>query len=81
MSSKVMGFSGGSVGKETACSAGEPGSIPGEWNGNPFQYSCLEHPMDRDAWCATVHGATGVEHNLVTKPWLKHSMVIPGRGM
>ena len=41
-----------SVGKESACSAGDPGSIPGlrrypgEGNGNPLQYSCLEHPMD-----------------------------------
>ena len=49
-------------GKESACSAGEPGSIPGsgrssgEGNGNPLQYSCLENPMDGGAWQATVHG-------------------------
>ena len=30
---------------------------PGEGNGNPFQYSCLGNPMDREAWWATVHGA------------------------
>ena len=48
--------------KETACSAGDTGSIPGsggspgEVNGNPFQYSCLGNPMDRGAWKPTVHG-------------------------
>ena len=56
-----MGFWGSSVGKESACSAGDLGSIPGlrwspgEGNGNPFQYSCLGNPMDRGAWCAAVH--------------------------
>ena len=54
------GFSGGSDGKESACNAGEPCSIPGwgrslgEGNGNPLQYSCLENPMDRGAWQAMV---------------------------
>ena len=53
---------GGSDGNESACSAGDPGSIPrsgrsaGEGNGNPVQYSCLENPLDRGAWQATVHG-------------------------
>ena len=48
----------------SACNAGDPGSIPGlgrspgEGNGNPLQYSCLENPMDRGAWWATVHGVT-----------------------
>ena len=48
-------------GKESNCQAGDMGSIPrwgrspGEGNGNPFQYSCLENPMDRGAWKATVH--------------------------
>ena len=59
--------SGGSEIKASACSAGDPwvgGSIPGsgrspgEGNGNPLQYSCLENPMDRGAWWATVHGVT-----------------------
>ena len=56
------GFPGGSDGKESACSAGDLGSIPGlgrsprEGNGYPLQYSCLEIPMDRGAWWATVHG-------------------------
>ena len=53
---------GGSDGKASSWEAGEPGSIPGlgrspgEENGNPFQYSCLENSMDRGAWQATVHG-------------------------
>ena len=41
---------------------------PGEGNGNPLQYSCLESPMDRGAWQATVHGVTRVGHDLATKP-------------
>ena len=51
-----------SDGKEHACNAGDLGSIPGserspgEGNGNPLQYSCLENAMDRRAWGATVHG-------------------------
>jgi len=40
----------------------------GEGNGNPLQYSCLENPMDRRAWQATVHGVTRVRQYLVTKP-------------
>ena len=50
-----------SVGKESACSAGDPGSIPelgrspGGGNGNPLQYPCLENLMDRGAWWAAVH--------------------------
>ena len=56
-------------GKESACRVGDPGSIPalgrspGEGNGYPLQYSCLENPMDRGAWRATVHG---VGHNWAT---------------
>ena len=52
---------GGSEGKASACDAGDPGLIPrsgrspGEENGHPLQYSCLEKPMDRGAWWATVH--------------------------
>ena len=50
----MLGFPDSSVSKESACSAGDPGSIPGagrspgEENGNPFQYSCLENSMDRE---------------------------------
>ena len=55
-------FPGGSDGKVSVYDAGDPGSIPGlgrslgEGNGNPLQYYCLENPMDRGAWWATVHG-------------------------
>ena len=54
-----MGFPAGSDGKESACNAGdlgsifEPGRSSGEGNGYPLQYSCLENPMDRGAWWAT----------------------------
>ena len=70
---KEMGFPHSSVSKESACNAGDLGLIPqlgrspGEGNGNPLQYSCLENPMDRGAWHATVHGVARVIHNLVTK--------------
>ena len=56
------GFPCSSVGKESACSSGDPGSIPGlgrspgEGNGNPLQYPCLENLMDTGAWWAPVHG-------------------------
>ena len=59
-----LGFPGGSDGKESTCSAGNLGLIPGserssgEVNGYPFQYSCLENSMDRETWRATVHGIT-----------------------
>ena len=55
-------FPGGSDSKTSAYNVGDPGSIPGlgrspgEGNGNPLQYSCLENPMDGGAWLATVHG-------------------------
>ena len=49
LSRLVMGFSGGSEVKAPACNAGDLGSILGEGNGNPFQYSCLENPMDGGA--------------------------------
>ena len=51
-------------GKESTCSVGDVGLIPGfgrspgEGKGNPLQYSCLENPMDRGAWRAIVHGVT-----------------------
>ena len=57
-----MGFPGGSVGRESAWNAGDPGLIPdsgrspGEGNGYSLQYSCLENSVDRGAWWATVHG-------------------------
>ena len=55
-------FPGGSDGKVSAYNAGDLGSIPGlgrspgEGKGNPLQYSCLENPMNRGSWQATVHG-------------------------
>ena len=62
ITSAIVGFPCSSVGKEPACSAGDPGSIPGlgrspgEGNGNPLQYPCLENLMDKGAWWAAVHG-------------------------
>ena len=56
------GFPGGSVGKESACNAGDAGSIPGSGrsprkeNGNPLEYSCLKNLMNRGAWWTRVHG-------------------------
>ena len=58
----IWGFPGGSDGKESACNAGDVGSVPGserspgEGNDNALQYSCLENSMDRGAWRAVVHG-------------------------
>ena len=56
-----MGFPGASDDKESACNVGDLGSIPGlgrsagGGHSNPLQYSCLENPMDRGAWWATIH--------------------------
>jgi len=58
----IKGFSGDSVVKNLPANAGDTVSIPelgrspGEGNGNPLQYSCLENPMDRGVWWAAVHG-------------------------
>ena len=60
----IEGFPGGSDSKEYACNAGDLSSIPGlgrspgEGNGNPLQYCCLENSMDRGLWWTTVHGVT-----------------------
>ena len=70
-----LNFPGGSDGKASACNAGHLGSIPGlgrspgEENGNPPQYSCLENPMDRGAWWAMVHG--------VAKSWTRQKQLSP----
>ena len=59
----------GSDGKESACNAGDPGSIPGSGrspgvgNGYPLQYSCLENSKDRGAWWTTVNESLSVEDN------------------
>ena len=69
LTSFTMGFPGGSDGKASACDAGDLGLIPGsgrppgEGNGNPLQFSCLENPMDRGAWWVPVHGVARVGHN------------------
>ena len=61
---ELNSFPGGSDGKESACNAGDVGSIPtlgrspGEGNGNPPHYSCLDNPMDRGAWWALLHRVT-----------------------
>ena len=74
----MRGFPGGSVvKKKSTCNAGDKGWIsgsgrfPGEGNGSPLQYFCLENPMDRGAWQATVHVVTK-RHNSVTKQNKKH---------
>ena len=70
-SPQILGFPGGSEVKVSACNAGDLGSIPGpggspgEGNGNPLQYSCLDNPMDGGAQWATVHG--------VAKSWTRLS--------
>ena len=66
-----LDFPGGSDSKASVYNAGDPGSIPGsgrsagEGNGDPLQYYCLENPMDRGTWYATVHG--------VAKSWTRLS--------
>ena len=65
----VEGFPGGSDGKESACSAGNPNSIPGsgrfpgEGNAYPLQNSYLENSMDRGPWQSTVYGVTKILSN------------------
>ena len=67
-----VGFSGGSDSKESVCSAGDAGSIPGSGrspgrgHGNPLQYSCLENSMDTGPWWATVYGVAKSRAQLVT---------------
>ena len=72
---EIMGFLGGSGGKNLPANAGDAGDLglipglgrfPGGRNGSPLQYSCLGNPMDRGAWWAIVHG--------VTKNWTWLSM-------
>ena len=65
----ILGFPGGADGQESACNAGDPGSIPelgrfpGEGNGNPFQYSYLENSMDRATGELQSLGSQKVGHN------------------
>ena len=73
----MLGFPGGSVGQESACNAGDPGSIlelgrsTGEGIGYPLRCSGLENPMDRGAWRATVHRVAGSD--TTEKLWFTHS--------
>ena len=59
---RIRGFPGGSDGKESACNAVDPGLVPesgrppGEGNGHPLQYSCLENSVNKRAWWVTDHG-------------------------
>ena len=67
----LLGFPGGSAGKESACNVGDLGSVlglgrsPGGGHGNPLQYSCLENPLDRGARPAIVHRVAK------SRTWLK----------
>ena len=72
----LMGFPGGSMVKNLPTNAGNAGDTslipgsrrsPGEWNGNPLQYSCLGNPMDRGAWRAIVHGVPKSQKDWVTE--------------
>ena len=86
----LKGLPCGSDGKESACNAGDEGSIPrsrrspGEGNGYPFQYSCLENSTDRGAWWATVHGLsksqTRLSNSLHSKglvgKWFSHPLEV-----
>ena len=74
------GFPGGSDNKESACSAGDPGSIPGlerskgEGNGYPLQHSCLGNPTARrGTWGTAVHGVTKSQTWLMTNTFASHA--------
>ena len=75
-------FPGASEVKASASNVGNPGLIPGsgrspgEGNGNPLQYSCLENPMDRGAWQATVHEVQRVGHDLISNTTTMNTMNI-----
>ena len=78
---ELLSFLHSSVGKSSACNSGDPGLIPGlgrspgEGNGNPLQYSCLENPMDGEAWWAAVHSVAESQaqlKQLSTHSYLDH---------
>ena len=77
------GFPGGSDSKESASNTGDPGSTPvlgrspGDGNGNPLQYFCLENSMNRGAWQATVHRVTSVRYDWATRIWVTTHTHIP----
>ena len=81
------GFPGSSHSKESACSVGDPDLIPGlrrspgEGNGYPLQYSCLENPMDRGAWQTAVHEVVRSQAQLssnfhVQRIWISGSQLV-----
>ena len=79
------GFSGGSVVKNLPTNTGDTGDVglipgwersPGEGNGNPLQYSCLENPMDWGAWWSTVHGVTKSQVQLSTNDQLTYEHIL-----
>jgi len=67
-------------GKESACNAGDPGSVPGsgrspgDGNGYPLQYSCLDNPMDRETWKAIIHGVAEIQTQLSTTTGEKNKL-------
>ena len=75
----LMGFVDGSDGRESACKAGNLGSVPGlgrfQRNSNPLQYTCLENSMDRRAWWVTVHWRQRVGYNWVTSTFAFQHLV------
>ena len=82
-----MSFPGGSDGKESACDAGDLGLISelgrsaGEGKVYPLQYSCLDNPMDREAWRATVRGVaksrTQMSHEHISSRLPKAPLILP----
>ena len=76
---KPLGFPRGSDGKESTYNAGDPslipgsGRSPGEGNGNPLQDSCLDNPMEREAWQAAVHGVAKSRARLINLQFLSCS--------
>ena len=83
------GFSSGSAGEDPPANAGDLrdvhwifpwGRYPEEGNGNPLQYPCLENPMDRGAWQATVHGVTKSHVRLLATPWTAAHQAPPPLG-
>ena len=85
----LFDFPGGSDGKVSVYNAGDPGSnpglgrSPGEGNGNPLQYYCLENAMDREAWKATVYGVAKSRTRLsdITFTLVLFSLLIPKMSM
>ena len=77
----LLGFPSGSNSKESACNVGDlvliPGweGSPGEGNGYPLQYSCLENPMDRGAWRAAVHGVAKSQTRLSNSHFRFHTNI------